>query len=332
MTDDRRSRNGDRSRRRRGRSSSTRAAPSPADARRSAASQLRDELHAAATEVRDELRDAAAEVNAEVAAATEEIREELAALRRSLAVVWGVDDPPSRGPKATLTRDAIVDAAVGIADAEGLGGVSMRSIATELGVGTMSLYRHVPGKDELLTLMIDHVSREEPLVDQREGTWREQLEAMAWGSWQLAHAHPWLLSVPAMAARPVAGPNGLAVYESSLAAASRTGLPPREVVGIVSAVQFLVDGGAKASVDNALAASRTGVTDEQWWAAHAEILAEVFDPERYPTFAALDAAGAFQRRPDGTVDAPIDFTAIFAAGLEALLDGFELRVAAHRDT
>ena len=78
-------------------------------------------------------------------------------LSRSLELLWGTREPATRGPKAELSLERIVDAAVALADREGLGALSMRRVATELGVGTMSLYRHVPGKGELLDLMLDRV-------------------------------------------------------------------------------------------------------------------------------------------------------------------------------
>ena len=77
---------------------------------------------------------------------------------RSLELLWGLGERPSRGPKPGLTLDRIVTAAVAVADAEGLGALSMRRVATDLGVGTMSLYRYVPGKAELLDLMLDKVA------------------------------------------------------------------------------------------------------------------------------------------------------------------------------
>ncbi|MBK3547134.1 TetR/AcrR family transcriptional regulator, partial [Streptomyces sp. MBT60] len=85
-------------------------------------------------------------------------------IARSLELLWGTGERPSRGPKPGLTLDRIVTAAVAVADAEGLAAVSMRRLSTELGTGTMSLYRYVPGKSELLDLMFDRVLGE-PFAD-----------------------------------------------------------------------------------------------------------------------------------------------------------------------
>src|SRR5690606_9235190 len=82
-------------------------------------------------------------------------------LARTLDLLWNTDRRPSRGPKPGLTLERIVDAAVEVADRDGLDALSMRRIATELGTGTMTLYRYVPGKAELLDLMLDRVQRPE---------------------------------------------------------------------------------------------------------------------------------------------------------------------------
>ncbi|GFJ93720.1 TetR/AcrR family transcriptional regulator [Phytohabitans rumicis] len=79
-------------------------------------------------------------------------------LRRTIDLLWGEWARPARGPKPSLTLDRIVDAAIALADREGIDALSMRRVAAELGAGTMSLYRHVPGKAELLALMLDKVS------------------------------------------------------------------------------------------------------------------------------------------------------------------------------
>src|SRR5580704_15308627 len=70
-----------------------------------------------------------------------------------LDLLWGRRGGGTRGPKPGLSIDAIVETAVAIADAEGLDAVSMARVANELGFTTMSLYRHVTSKDELLQLM-----------------------------------------------------------------------------------------------------------------------------------------------------------------------------------
>ena len=74
-------------------------------------------------------------------------------LPRGVALAWGVAAHPQRGPKRELSIERIVEAAIEIADAEGLGAVSMSRVATSLGFTTMSLYRYVTSKDDLILLM-----------------------------------------------------------------------------------------------------------------------------------------------------------------------------------
>lgn len=331
--------------------------------RSSGASRLRDELVSAARELRSDLRDAAGdlrdvrdEARADLADLAGEVRDELRdgrrdgdadgavegevdagtsrereAAARSIAILWGTDEPPRRGPRATLSRDAIVATAIELADAEGLEAVSMRTVAKILGVGTMSLYRHVPGKDELVALMVDRVNGEVPDVAAAGGTWRERLELWAWADWELAHRHPWVLDAPGGIGRPVAGPNSMAAYEACLAVAAESGMPARDVVDLVSAVTFLVDGAARPALDSARVQRRTGLSNEDWWLAQEEVLDGVITAERFPTFVALAEAGAFGgwAAEDDEADFrdPIDFEATLRAGLGALLDGAEARAA-----
>ena len=91
---------------------------------------------------------------------------------RSLELLWGVRAPATRGPKPGLTIDEVVNAAIAIADVDGLAGLSMRRVADRLDVGTMSLYRYVPAKAELLDLMFDRVSNETARPEGAADGWR----------------------------------------------------------------------------------------------------------------------------------------------------------------
>src|SRR3954464_13901542 len=89
-------------------------------------------------------------------------------------VIWMTESQPA---KLGLSRDRIVRAAIDLADTDGVAALSMRRIAVSLNAGTMSLYRHVPGKDELLELMVDAVLGESPPPD--HGEWRDRARAGA---------------------------------------------------------------------------------------------------------------------------------------------------------
>ena len=111
-----------------------------------------------------------------------------------------------REPEPDLGRGRILRAAVRIADAEGLDALSMRRVAAELGTGAMSLYRHVPGKEELLLLMRDAAFGEFPLPPVPPRGWRAQLEVSSRSLWALYRRHPWVARTTSLT-RPYAGPN-----------------------------------------------------------------------------------------------------------------------------
>ncbi|MEU0542128.1 TetR family transcriptional regulator [Nocardia sp. NPDC005978] len=102
--------------------------------------------------------------------------------------------------EAKLTRAAIVDAAIAVADESGIDGISMRRIAERMGAGAMSLYRHVPNKDALLAAMTDEVSRRNPYPspESQSWTWRDRVQIAAEVDWYLYQKHPWVLFTFAM--------------------------------------------------------------------------------------------------------------------------------------
>src|ERR1700748_1555159 len=108
-----------------------------------------------------------------------------------IELLWGRRERGKRGPRPGLSADAIVDAAVRIADAEGLEAITMARVAAKLGFTTMSLYRYVASKDELLQLMWNGSALgAEDLVIEGDG-WREQLRAWSLVQWEMLERHPW---------------------------------------------------------------------------------------------------------------------------------------------
>jgi AcrR family transcriptional regulator len=137
---------------------------------------------------------------------------------------------PRREP---LSADAIVRAALAIADADGVEAVSMRRLATQLSVGTMSLYHHVADKDELLDLMSDAVAGELVVPGGLPGHWRDALRAIAHRTYDAFMRHPWLVDTTGM--RPVASPNQLRHIEQSIAAIRELDVDERTAVAMVMA-------------------------------------------------------------------------------------------------
>lgn len=234
---------------------------------------------------------------------------------RSLRLLWHGLPTPEKGPKPKLALEQIVAAAIETADRDGLDALSMRKLAQKLNVGTMSLYRYVPSKDELLNLMLDAVSGPN---HEREnafsGGWRQGLEAVGRGGRRLYLDHPWLLQVNWT--QPVLGPNSVADMELILSGLAELPLRDREKMDIVVAVDSYVTGAVRQEILSQRAAAESGMTDEEFWASQAPMLEEIFATGRFPTMAALD-----EETFEGTWEES------FEVGLELLLDGLEARLS-----
>jgi AcrR family transcriptional regulator len=235
---------------------------------------------------------------------------------RSMALLWRA--PEAGTGRAGLSVDRIVATAIGIADTEGIGALSMRKVADKLGVGAMSLYTYVPAKAELVDLMLDTVLAETDRTPV-DGGWRPRLEQVARENLALARRHPWVLQMAT--SRPVLGPNLIAKYDYELGALDGIGLSDLEMDTLLAAVLAYVNGAGHAVVDAEQAAAQTGQTDDQWWDAQAPLLEKVFDAERFPVAARVGRAA-------GEAYGAGDPTYAFEFGLQRLLDGIEAVVAA----
>ncbi|MEU2834001.1 TetR/AcrR family transcriptional regulator C-terminal domain-containing protein [Streptomyces lavendulae] len=247
----------------------------------------------------------------------------------AVRLLWGPPPgPPARGPRRGLTLEGIAGAGVAIADAEGLGGVSMQRVAAELAVTKMALYRYVPGKAELVALMAeaampDPAAGLDAALERAGSGWRERLGAWARELLAAFRAHPWLLRAT-VGARAV-GPREVGWLERALAALEGCGLNGAEsmdavvlvaghVRGIAEQERAVSAGGAAGA---AVAGGATGGGPDVELGA---VLGEVMRL-RGADFPALGAALASVAR-DGGQDQALDF------GLERILDGIGLLVAA----
>jgi len=130
---------------------------------------------------------------------------------------------PAEPRPAGLTREAIVAAAIEIADQEGIEAVSIRRIATKLEARPMSLYSHIEHKGELVELMVDEAMGEAVLPGEVPANWREALRQIAQRTRAAARAHPWMIATAFR--RPLLGPKALRHIDQSLAAVSALDLP-----------------------------------------------------------------------------------------------------------
>ncbi|UWP87159.1 GntR family transcriptional regulator [Dactylosporangium fulvum] len=224
--------------------------------------------------------------------------------------------------EALLSREHIVRAAIEIADAEGIDALSMRGVAARLGVATMSTYRHVTSKDQLVMLMADAAFGEEvDAAPHRPASWRDVLARTARTMWALYRRHPWLAHVTPLT-RPLPLPNLVVHGERMLEAFEGFGLDPVALQDLQVLVYSHVQGLAVHLEGEARAQAATGLDEEEWLAANGAAFAGLAAGGRYPRFARLMAAFA----ETGGYD--LDLDAIFELSLRVLLDGLAAMLAA----
>lgn len=239
-------------------------------------------------------------------------------LPAEIALLWGLREAPRRGRKPSLSVDDITRAAIEVADAEGLGAVSMARVAQQLGNSTMALYRHVENKESLLKLMADAALEDPPPLPE-DGDWRAGLTVWTTSVLRALRKHPWYSRIPLHG--PPAGPRNLAWFDRALHALADTPLEEGEKVGVVMGLITLVHGQLRFSVE-----LMEGFQDnpEAFGRSYSHALRTVVDPRRMPALARVVDAGVFDH--DELYDES-DVDADFTFSLERYLDG----VAAHLD-
>ncbi len=137
-------------------------------------------------------------------------------------------DRGSRRRREPISKEAIVAAAIGLLDREGLAALSMRRLAEELGTGAASLYWHVGSKDGLLDLVLDQLIGEVKIPGPDPPHWQEQLKEVAREQRRISLRHPYIVRISI--GRIPMGPNALLFSERVLAILRAGGLPPRLAV------------------------------------------------------------------------------------------------------
>lgn len=248
-----------------------------------------------------------------------------APLPPGLDLLWGRRGRGRRGPRPGLSPDLIVEAAMRVADAEGLEAVSMARVANELGFTTMSLYRHVANKDELLQLMWNASAMGAETLVLEGGNWRERLTSWAVVQRDMLGQHPWLTQMP-LAAPPVA-PNSMHFVERALEAMDDSGLADHDKLRVIGLITSYTLSEARMAYDAARAVAQAGPgqviatqappaedrrTTTWTWDA---LLRELVDEKTYPRLHRLAWS-------PGQADPP-DERAEFLFGLDRILDGVE---------
>ncbi|MFI6515297.1 TetR/AcrR family transcriptional regulator [Spirillospora sp. NPDC050679] len=199
-------------------------------------------------------------------------------------MLWGEQEQPTRGPKSSLSPRRIAEAAVLVADAEGLEAVSMPRVAAGFDVSGMALYRYVPGKAELVELMVETVLAQRPDLTGDGPGWRPRLTAWARQLLAVYQAHPWLLAATAMR-RQIMGPHQLGWMDTALAALESTGL----TAGQRHQVFLLIAGQVRAL------AQQTAAFDPDHAREWTRLTGELLDrhADRFPALTRAIADGAF---------------------------------------
>jgi len=234
-------------------------------------------------------------------------------LPRGIALSWGIAERPQRAPKRELSLEGIVETAIEIADAEGLPAVSMSRVATTLGFTTMSLYRYITSKDELVLLM-QNAAAEIPIppLDEAQG-WRDGLREWAARIGDSYRAHPWLLDIPI---------NGLPMMPSDLAMVDwamriMRDLPLSQTEKM--STLLLVSGYARSIGQLLRDLTRAGQGFDDEGSEYGSVLRELVSEERFPYLYPVVQSGVYAGEVQGEDDP--------AFGLERILDGIEHYIA-----
>lgn len=222
--------------------------------------------------------------------------------------------PPGGANDGALTAGRIVAAALAVADAEGLAAVSMRRVAIELGAATMSLYRHVTDKDDLLARMMDASLSEWPFPDEPPPRWRDRVELAARILWTTFRRHPWL--APAMSLtrpQPLAG--AAPFTEWVLAALDGHGLDQQTLFTVYITLFNYVRGTAVNLEMEAEAEASSGLSSEEWIDTQAPAYRAILATGRFPRFERLTRT-----------EYDFDIDALFEFGLQRLLDGLAMLI------
>ena len=235
-------------------------------------------------------------------------------LTTSLQLLWKGLPEPEKGPKPKLRLEQIVEAGVALADSEGLEALSMRRLARVLEVGTMSLYRYVPSKTELLNLMLDSVvGPSHHRLSLVGGGWRAFLTVTVQEGRRLYLDHPWTLQTNW--SRPVLGPNSVADLELFMTGVQDLPLSDRRKMDLATVLDSYAQGTARQEMMWINAAAESGMTDDEFWSYQVPTLEEQMTSGRFPVMASLD---------EETFNSTWDET--FEFGLELLLDGLETTI------
>ncbi|MFC4596828.1 TetR/AcrR family transcriptional regulator [Cohnella hongkongensis] len=236
---------------------------------------------------------------------------------------WGLVKPSTRGPKGELSVRKIVDAAIAIADRDGLAAVSMNRVAASLGFTTMSLYRYLSSKDDLLLLMYDAVSDIE-LPERTNGDWRAEMRAYVRVCVEVFVRHPWFGDIP-VTTIPIM-PNTLKIIDWLMGTMRSFPLNEHEKMSILLLLSSYSRSVGIISRDFDQALKAGADPDTFNGLEYSAALKQLVQPESYPYLHPLVMSGTYagENEQESTVGDDFDF------GLERILDGIQRYLDAKR--
>lgn len=238
-------------------------------------------------------------------------------LPRGIALAWGVAANPQRGPKREMSVEKIVEAAVELADAEGIGAVSMAAVAARLGFTPMSLYRYVTAKDDLLLLMQEEATGLPPESHLEVEGWRGRLLALYEAQIVLYLRHPWMLSLP-ITGSPIT-PNSSAWIDAGLAALEGTPLTAEERLAVALAMTGHARWCGIVQAGYTEQSRGSGLTPEEVAAREAALFDRVITADEFPALRRAIEDDVFLSEADPfrfAVERTLDGIAAYIAGLD----------------
>jgi AcrR family transcriptional regulator len=238
-----------------------------------------------------------------------------------LARLWQPAESQDRRPRLGLSLDRVVDAAIAIADVGGLEAVSMARVAERLGFTTMSLYRYVASKDELLLFMRDRAWFPSDYTDDDARPWRPRIADWTVQMRATLLRHIWLEQV--RTTERLGTPSQLFWQDRGLATLEETPLREHEKSQVLLLLNAHVFHDARV-ISDFMAAERSGKGYEETAGAYFALIRQVTADGRYPALRRAVEAGAFA---DVTDTEFADIDTLFRFGLDCILDGVEVLVA-----
>lgn len=243
-------------------------------------------------------------------------REGLVVARPGIGTVVASGPPPPAATPRTrhappeIGREDVIRTAMAIADAEGSAALSMRRVANELGVATMSLYRYVDGKDDLLERMVDSAFGDHRLTAPPPRDWLAALDTAGRTLWRLFRQHPWAAQTMSIT-RPQVTPHALAYSEWVMSALHTAGFAPRQIMRVHLTLFSYVRGLAVSLEPEEVAEQETGLTYNEFIDAQDATFGALMSSGAFPTFEVVAAASDFD----------LDLDEQFEFGLRHLLAG-----------